>query len=111
MDVQDILKAYAERSQGRKRARDQDASIVGKSVTFLVIVQNEGYYFGERTPRNRVRDPEQDRTVFCLSGTVEGQKTKILLDTGCSRTMVSNRLVPLENYLGGQRSISTLCAR
>ena len=55
---------HAVRSQGRKRARDQDASNVGKWVTFLVIVQNEGYYFGERTPRNGVRDPEQDRTVF-----------------------------------------------
>ena len=46
---------------------------------------------------------------ICLLGTVEGQKTKILLDTGCSRTMVSNRLVPLENYLEG-KGVSVRCA-
>ena len=58
MDVQDILKAHARRSQGRKNAKDQDASSVGKWVTFYVIVQNEGHYFGERKPRNGIRDPE-----------------------------------------------------
>ena len=46
---------------------------------------------------------------ICQSGTVEGQKTRILLDTGCSRTMVSNRLVPLENYLEG-KGVSVRCA-
>ena len=46
---------------------------------------------------------------ICLSGTVEGQKTKILLDTGCSRTMVSNWLVPPENYLEG-KGVSVRCA-
>ena len=40
---------------------------------------------------------------------VEGQKTKILLDTGCSRTMVSNRFVPLENYLE-DKGVSVRCA-
>eukprot|EP00731_Ephydatia_muelleri_P022383 Em0014g974a len=46
---------------------------------------------------------------ICLPGTVEGKKTKILLDTGCSRTMVSNQLVPLENYLEG-KGVSVRCA-
>lgn len=46
---------------------------------------------------------------ICLSGTVKGQ-TKILLDnTRCSKTMVSNRLVPLENYLEG-KGVSVWCA-
>eukprot|EP00731_Ephydatia_muelleri_P034725 Em0073g22a len=101
------MKAYVGRSQGRKKARDQDASSVGKWVTFLATVQSEGHYFGERKPRNGVRDPEQDRTVFVYQ--VEGKKTKILLDTGCSRTMVSNQLVPLENYLEG-KGVSVRCA-
>ena len=45
----------------------------------------------------------------CLPGTVEGSKTKILLDTGCSRTMVSSRLVPLEKYVNG-KGVSVRCA-
>ena len=46
---------------------------------------------------------------ICQSGTVKGQ-TKILLDnTRCSKTMVSNRLVPLENYLEG-KGVSVWCA-
>eukprot|EP00731_Ephydatia_muelleri_P012008 Em0006g902a len=96
VDVQDILKAYAGRSQGRKRARDQDASNVGKWVIFLVIVQNEGHYFGERTPRNGVRDPEQDRTVFVCQVRWKDRKPR-------------SRLVPLENYLEG-KGVSVRCA-
>ena len=52
---------------------------------------------------------EAKRNGVYLPGTVEGKKTKVLLDTGCSRTMVSNRLVPLENYLEG-RGVSVRCA-
>ena len=39
---------------------------------------------------------------------MEGQKTKILLGARCSRTMVSNRLVPLENYLE-DKGVSVHC--
>ena len=40
---------------------------------------------------------------------MEGSKTTILLDTGCSRTMVSSHLVPLEKYVNG-KGVSVRCA-
>ena len=40
---------------------------------------------------------------------MDGQKTKILLDIGCSRTMVSHRLIPPENYFEG-KGVSVRCA-
>ena len=40
---------------------------------------------------------------ICLLGTVEGQKTKIHLDTGApGQWFPIDRLVPLENYLEGK---------
>ena len=44
----------------------------------------------------------------CLPGTVEGSKLKILMDTGCSRTMVSSFLIPLEKYVNG-KGVSVRC--
>eukprot|EP00731_Ephydatia_muelleri_P006651 Em0003g899a len=87
--IVDILKAYAGRSQGRKKDRDQDATSAERRA---LLGREEAGKQNKGAIQNSI----------CQSGTVKGQ-TKILLDnTRCSKTMVSNRLVPLENYLEGK---------
>ena len=69
-----------------------------------------------RHPTDDVRSWEAKRHSFFTSpgglieGLVEGQEVKnILLDTGCSRTLVRKDLVPEEKFLCG-RAIMICCA-
>ncbi|KAL5479605.1 hypothetical protein EMCRGX_G023152 [Ephydatia muelleri] len=61
---------------------------------------------GKHCRCRKVKDTSLNRT-----GSVEGQKVKnILLDTGCSRTMVKKRWVPQERMLEG-KMVSVRCAQ
>ena len=52
-----------------------------------------------------VTEEASDQSMLC-SGMVEGQQVDdILLDTGCSRTFVHQRLIPSKKYLPECRSI------
>ena len=71
----------------------------------MELSRKKSFILGQRRRCQKVKDTSLNR-----SGSVEGQKVKnILLDTGCSRTMVKKRWVPQERMLEG-KMVSVRCA-
>ena len=87
----------------RKGERENNALLpLRKSKEHVMVVQKKELY------SDRVEDVK-DTSLNC-NGSEEGQKVKnVLLDTGCSRTMVKRGWVPQERMLEG-KMVSVRCA-
>ena len=66
--------------------------------------QEKTYFSGHAEALNDNKPVE-----YCAQGKVEGQLTELLLDTGCSKTMININLVPAEKIDKG-KMISMQCA-
>ena len=63
-----------------------------------------------KTMESQKKNDAQENTRIARSGVVEGQTVdSILLDTGCSRTLVHQKYVPERNYLEGE-AVAIRCA-
>ena len=100
----------------QRQARDQKASkgpqgTRGKEVT-CYNCHHKGHV-SSMCPNNAMfcaSKPDNKESGLMQAGTVEGQQvSKVLLDTGCSRTMVRRELVPPEKLLEGE-AVTIRCA-
>ena len=100
----------------QQQARDQKASkgpqgTRGKEVT-CYNCHHKGHV-SSMCPNNAIfctSKPDNKESGLMQAGTVEGQQvSKVLLDTGCSRTMVRQELVPPEKLLEGE-AVTIQCA-
>ena len=67
--------------------------------------QGRGTMFSRETVR---RGRKEEQKVF-RQGMIEGKMVKVLLDTGCSRTMVRRNLVPEHKLIEG-KGVAIRCA-